>query len=171
MEVLGKEDLPSVEEEHIGEHLNKLDIHKSMRFQVLRVTSRPLSVIFKRLWQLREPSEDWKQVNITPILKGGKKDYLENYKPVSLTLIPGTVMERLIWKSFPNSWRTRRSSKSRQHGFMKRKSWLTNRIAFYNEVTGSENKKRAVDIVCLDFSKAFNSLSHYILSDKMTKHR
>lgn len=46
---------------------------------------------------------------------------------------------------------------------MKRKSCLTNLIAFYSEVTGLLDERRAMDIVYLDFSKAFDTVSPNIL--------
>ncbi|KAK4828527.1 hypothetical protein QYF61_026949 [Mycteria americana] len=52
----------------------------------------------------------------------------------------------------------------------KGKSCLTNLINFYNEMTGLEDEGRAVDIIYLDFSKAFDTVSHKILIDKMMKY-
>ncbi|CAM4641641.1 unnamed protein product [Lepidochelys kempii] len=40
---------------------------------------------------------------------------------------------------------------------------LTNVIAFYDEITGSVNEGKAVDMLFLDFSKAFDTVSHSIL--------
>ena len=40
--------------------------------------------------------EDWRKANVTPIFKRGNKEDPGNYRPVSLTSIPGKVMEQLI---------------------------------------------------------------------------
>lgn len=47
---------------------------------------------------------------------------------------------------------------------------LTNSIAFYNEKTGSVGEGKAVDVVYLDFGKAFVMVSHGILIVKLVKY-
>ncbi|KGL84962.1 RNA-directed DNA polymerase from mobile element jockey, partial [Tinamus guttatus] len=96
---------PWVEEDWVREHLRNLDTHKSigpagMHTRVLRelaeVIAKPLSIIFERSWRTGEVPEDWKKANVMPVFKKGKQEDPGNYRPVSLTSVPGKVMERLI---------------------------------------------------------------------------
>ena len=57
-----------------------------------------------------------------------------------------------------------------QHGLTKGKSGLTNLTAFHSKMTGLVNERRAVEVICLDFSKALDAVSHNIPIDKLTKY-
>jgi len=60
---------------------------------------------------------------------------------------------------------------SSQQGFTKEITWLTNLIAFYNDIISLVDNGRAVDTVYLDFSTAFDINSCNITIDKLIKYR
>ncbi|NXU52090.1 LIN1 transcriptase, partial [Turnix velox] len=173
-----KEECALVDEYWVRDQLNNLHVHKSlgpdgMHLRVLselaEVIARPLSIIFGKSQETEEVPEDWRKANVTPAFKKGKEEDPSNYRPVSLTCIPGKEMEQLILGTISRHIKDKQVIRGSQHSFTKGKSCLTNLITFYEHITKWVDDGKGVDEVYLHFSKASDTISHSILATKLTK--
>ncbi|KAK4820579.1 hypothetical protein QYF61_001819 [Mycteria americana] len=163
----------------VSDLLHHLDTHKSMgpdgiHPRVLRelaeVLTKPLPILYQQSWLTGEVPVDWRLAKVSPMYKKGQKEDPGNYRPVSLTLVLRKVMEQIVLSAITQHVQDTQVIRPSQHGFMKGRSCLTNLISFYDKVTRLVDEGKAVDVVYLDFSKAFVTISHNILLEKVAAH-
>ncbi|CAM5149037.1 unnamed protein product [Natator depressus] len=111
---------------------------------------------------------DWRIANIVPIFKKGKKRDLGNYRPVSLTSVVCKVLEKNLKEKVVKDIAVNGNWDKIHHGFTKGRSFQTDLISFKN-VTDFLDKGNAVDLIYLDFSKAFDMVPHGELLAKLEK--
>ncbi len=76
-------------------------------------------------------------------------------------------MESVIKNAMINHLITKNLIKDTQHGFMPGRSCATNLISFLESVTEAKDNAKSVDVIYLDFSKAFDKVPHKRLSVKL----
>ncbi|KAJ7418865.1 rna-directed dna polymerase from mobile element jockey-like [Pitangus sulphuratus] len=100
-----------------------------------------------------------------PTHRKGQEEDLGNYRLVSLTLVPSKVMAQIILNVMTWHIRDNLGIRPNQYGCRKGRYCLTNLISFYDQVTHLADEGK-VDVVYLDFSKAFDAVSHAAFSWK-----
>ena len=110
-------------------------------------------VIFQRSLNEGFVPSDWKLANVTPIFKKGFKFEPGNYRPVSLTSILCKVMESILRDAMIEHLKDNKLIFSSQHGFVNRRSCLTNLLEYFEKVSELIDQGNSVDILYLDFAK------------------
>ncbi len=140
---------------------------------VLKLCADTLSIPFCKLFsdsldQGVIPPE-WKVHKICPILKIVNPGCLENFRPISLLCLTGKIIEKLIYNKIIDFVREKISI--HQHGFLKGRSCLSQLISSYAYINDQLDKNCAIDVVYLDFKKAFDTVSHNELLYKLWRIR
>ena len=123
--------------------------------------------IFRTSLEQRKAVRDWKLQNISPLFKKGSKDDPGNYRPISLTSVPGKMLESIIADDMMSHLEYNKLILDSQHGFRSGRSCLTNLVDFFHDMFSIYDKSRAVDIIYLDFRKAFDKVPHKRLMAKV----
>ena len=107
----------------------------------------------------------WKKANVISVhKKGGKKDP-DNYRPVSLLPICSKILEKVIYDQLlAHALRVLPQS---QHGFLPRRSCVTNLACLLKHGWGSISEGSQTDIIYTDYSSAFTSVNHRLLLHKI----
>ena len=110
----------------------------------------------------------WKIALITPILKYGDPHVVTNYRPISLLSILSKVLERCIYSHCYEFMQHKLSFY--QHGFVQGRNCTTQLVWFYHKILEALDNGHEVDAIYLDFSKAFDRISHCLRIDKLKRH-
>jgi len=105
-------------------------IHLRVLRKLVEELAKPLSIICQLSWLTGEVPGDWRLAKVMPIYKKGWKKDPGNYGPVSLTSVPGKIMERFILSALTGHVKYSQGIRPSQHGFTTGRSCLTSLISF-----------------------------------------
>ena len=97
----------------------------------------------------------------------------ENYRPVSLTSLCCKLMESIIKDQVVDHISSNKLMNSSNNRFMQNKSCTTNLLEFFEKVTevvDSGEPGEPLDVIYLDFAKAFDKVPIMRLLDKIYAH-
>lgn len=126
-----------------------------------------LNVIFKTIKRLRKIPRLWKIAAVSPIHKKGDRKMVSNYRPISLLNIDSKILERAMYEPLYHHF-TEFLCKN-QHGFVKKRSVLTNMLSFLKQIYKAMDQNAEEDVIAVytDFSKAFDKVPHKELITKV----
>lgn len=130
------------------------------------VLASPLLIIFNMILRTGVFPNCWKLSRICPVHKSGNIEMVSNYRPIAIIPNFAKVFEMCLYENiFPN---VKTYLTSKQHGFMPKRSTVTNLAIFSQFTAAAIDSRSQVDVIYTDFSKAFDKLDHSVLLKKLS---
>ena len=171
--------LNPVEDSDIAKMLQKLDIKKSsgpdgigndiLKLLAPLITNSLTDIINTSIKTGKFPT-DWKRASILPIFKSGEKDELGNYRPIALTNTLSRVLEKCVSLQITSHVEKNDFISKNQHGFRNRHSTENVLLDLFNHwyiILDNKTGDRYILATSLDVKKAFDSVNHNILLEKL----
>jgi ribonuclease P/MRP protein subunit RPP40 len=167
----------TIDESSILSAVNRLQDNKSPGVDEINSTFlkgtiggllKPLAILFNLSLDRGEIPSDWKDANVAVIFKKGSKTDPSNYRPISLTSQVGKILERIIKDRVVEYLEENQLIYNSQHGFRKNRSCLTNLLEFTEKAASCLDSGKSIDIIYLDFQKAFDKVPHARLMRKLS---
>ena len=131
--------------------------------------SLPLHILWRKSLDSGTVPDIFKNAHITPIYKSGSRRLPENYRPISLTSSVIKVFEKIVKDRLTGFLERHNLLQDFQHGFRLGRSCLTALIDYFNTIVELLLTNQNVDVVYLDFAKAFDRVDHGVLLEKMKR--
>jgi len=119
-----------------------------------------LSHIFQSCFEAGFMPTIWLKAFITPIFKKGNKLDPCNYRPIALTCVMCKLMESVVKDQLISYLLVHKLISKHQHAFILHHSTTTNLLECTLDWSISLNSKHCVDIIYIDFQRAFDSIVH-----------
>ena len=127
-----------------------------------------LQVIFEKSLDTGEVPEDFLKAFIKPVKKPLKpRSDPAAYHPLSLTLNLAKVLEKVVKKQIEKHLEDNEILSESQHGFRSKRSCLSQLLQHYIKIIKNLEEGKVVDVVYLDYSKAFDTVDRYVLARHM----
>jgi hypothetical protein len=126
-----------------------------------------LSDLFKTALDIGNHPTIWKQNIIIPIPKSNNHTDPTEYRPITLSSSCSRIMETIISKNLLNHLVKNKLISENQFGFRQNSSVSIKHAQFFEFIYDSLYNKKCIDIIQIDFKKAFDTVQHKLLILKL----
>lgn len=135
--------------------------------ELATVIAPVLAFIFQQSLDSGHLPPDWRDANIAPVFKKGDRNMPANYRPVSLTCVCAKTLEHIVVSQIMKHLERHSILTDLQHGFRGGFSCVSQLITTTVDLLGYHDLNLQTDMAILDFSKAFDVVSHRKLLAKL----
>ena len=170
--------LNTIKPEECETRLSHLDPHKSTGLDgipsaMLNIASSAIasplcSIINSSITSHFYPSA-WKKALVKPLHKGGPRDTLTNYQPISLLPVASKVLEGVVRDQVYSHLLSHDLLSPWQSGFHPGHSTTTTLLHLTNKCHSALDKGQVVGAIFLDISKAFDTVDHALLLSRLVE--
>ena len=140
--------------------------------RLLKLCASDLAPAIARVFQTSLNSgtvpSDWKEALITPLFKKGERNVASNYRSVSLTSVVNKILKHIVHSSIMRHLDHHNILTDCQHGFRSQSSCESQLISNIQGIAEKlKSVKDQIDVIYLDFAKAFDKVPHKRLLYKL----
>ena len=155
--------------EHFLHNIRSQNIENAKVFRdSLQVMLGPITEIINCSFRTTTFPSDCKAAEVIPLLKEGDHEEPSNNRPLSLHNFASKVCEKIALEQFSAYLLSHNRLSSHQSGNKSLHSTETLNIYTTDLILGAMDKKKLSALILLDLSKAFDSISHQCLLQKLS---
>jgi hypothetical protein len=128
----------------------------------------PLAYVFQSCFDHSYLPPVWLRAYITPAFKKGDAADPQNYRPIALTCIMCKLMEHIIKDQLLGYLLNKNLISKQQHAFIIKHSTASNLLECIHDWSVALNDSNSVDVIYIDFKRAFDSIVYSKLIHKLT---
>ena len=131
------------------------------------VISRPLETLFNASFLTGVVPDKFKLANVIPVYKKGSQTSLSNYRPISLLSVFNKLLEKLMCSRLLKFLEKNNIFFDNQFGFRRGHSTEHAILSIVDKIQRAIDDKEFSCGIFLDFGKAFDTINHDILLEKL----